>query len=156
MGTFTVYKERKHKGNTYTFRRIMRVTERNIDNNGQMLLISEVEVEGWWTTLESADAEVIALYRDHATSEQFHSEFKTDMDLERLPSGKFDSNDLVLNLGALTYNILKHIGLCGLLDEDAPVRHSAKRRRIKTVIQELMYVAARLIKRSRQLWLRFG
>ncbi|WP_177428538.1 transposase, partial [Candidatus Venteria ishoeyi] len=83
-------------------------------------------------------------------------EFKTDMDLERLPSGKFDSNDLVLNLGALTYNILKHIGLCGLLDEDAPVRHSAKRRRIKTVIQELMYVAARLIKRSRQLWLRFG
>ncbi|SEH07832.1 IS1380 family transposase [Candidatus Venteria ishoeyi] len=156
VGTFTVYKERKHKGNTYTFRRIMRVTERNIDNNGQMLLISEVEVEGWWTTLESADAEVIALYRDHATSEQFHSEFKTDMDLERLPSGKFDSNDLVLNLGALTYNILKHIGLCGLLDEDAPVRHSAKRRRIKTVMQELMYVAARLIKRSRQLWLRFG
>lgn len=34
----------------------------------------------------------------HATHEQFgktpslHSEFKTDMDLERLPSGKFDTN----------------------------------------------------------------
>ena len=25
--------------------------------------------------------------------EQFHSEIKTDLDLERLPSGKFDTND---------------------------------------------------------------
>jgi hypothetical protein len=32
---------------------------------------------------------VIELYRQHATSEQFHSEFKTDLDLERLPTGKF-------------------------------------------------------------------
>ncbi|MGV0036717.1 MAG: hypothetical protein ACNYPE_17840 [Candidatus Azotimanducaceae bacterium WSBS_2022_MAG_OTU7] len=30
------------------------------------------------------------LYADHGTSEQFHREFKTDMDIERLPSGKFD------------------------------------------------------------------
>ena len=45
---------------------------------------------------EVADpATVIALYREHATSEQFHSEFKTDLDLERLPSGKFDTNDLL-------------------------------------------------------------
>jgi|GEM_PF-2572476 len=33
----------------------------------------------------------MVLYSDHATSEQFHSEFKTDLDLERLPSGKFDT-----------------------------------------------------------------
>ena len=39
------------------------------------------------------------LYRQHATSEQFHSEFKTD--LERLPSGKFPTNDLVMHLGVL-------------------------------------------------------
>ncbi len=30
--------------------------------------------------------------QDHDTSEQFHSEFKTDMNLERLPSGKFATN----------------------------------------------------------------
>ena len=41
---------------------------------------------------------MIALYRDHATSEQFHSEFKTDLDIERLPSGKFATNALVMIL----------------------------------------------------------
>jgi hypothetical protein len=35
-------------------------------------------------------AQVIELYCQHATHEQFHAEFKTDMGLERLPSGKFD------------------------------------------------------------------
>ncbi|WP_274522435.1 hypothetical protein [Ectothiorhodospira variabilis] len=35
---------------------------------------------------ELSDDDIIALYRGHATCEQFHSEFKTDMDLERLPS----------------------------------------------------------------------
>ena len=50
--------------------------------------------EGWTTTLpEKFDAsEIIALYCDHATHEQFHSEFNTDM--ERLPSCKFDTNYL--------------------------------------------------------------
>jgi len=121
-------------------------------------------VEGWWTTLELADEAIIALYREHATSEQYHSEFKTDLDLERLPSGypstgsghRFNTNDLVLNIAMLTYNILKHIGLCGLMDEKAPVRHPAKRRRVKTVMQELINVAARLIKKSRQIWFRFS
>ena len=63
---------------------------------------------------------------------------KTDLDLERLPSGYFNTNDLVLNIAMLTYNILKHIGLCGLMDKKAPVRHPAKRRRVKTVMQELI------------------
>lgn len=32
------------------------------------------------------------------------------MDLERLPSGKFDTNALILKLGMLAYNILRIIG----------------------------------------------
>jgi len=58
------------------------------------LLLPEYVLEGWTTTLAERlnPADVIALYCDHATHEQFHSEFKTDMDLERLPSGKFDTN----------------------------------------------------------------
>lgn len=36
---------------------------------------------------------------DQATSELFHSEFKTDLDLERLPSSKFDTNNLVMAFG---------------------------------------------------------
>lgn len=33
--------------------------------------------------------------------QHFHSEYKTDMDLERLPSGKFAVNQLVLNINAV-------------------------------------------------------
>ena len=87
--------------------------------------------------------EVIDLYSDHATSEQFHSEFKTDMDIERLPSGKFVTNKLVLASSMLIYNILRWIGQNGLKGSDAPLRHKAKRRRIKTIMQELMYLAAK-------------
>ena len=38
---------------------------------------------------------VIDLYVGHATHEQFHAEFKTDLDLELLPSGTLDTNDLM-------------------------------------------------------------
>ncbi len=37
------------------------------------------------TSLDSAPEEVIGLYRRHGTHEQFHSEIKTDLDMERLP-----------------------------------------------------------------------
>jgi hypothetical protein len=134
----------------------MRVTERTIDAQGQALLVPEGDIEGWWTSLELPDAEIIRLYAEHATSEQFHSEFKTDLDIERLPSGKFATNDLVLAMAALIYNILRYIGLVGLIGPDAPVRHEAKRRRIRTVMPELMYLAARLINHGRQCYLRFG
>jgi hypothetical protein len=63
---------------------------------------------------------------------------------------------LVLTLGALTYNILRWIGLMGLTGELSPVRHPAKRRRIRTVMQELMYLAARLVESRHQLKLKFS
>ena len=113
-------------------------------------------MEGWWTSLTLPAEKIIALYKDHGTSEQFHSELKTDMDLERLPSGKFEVNSLVMACATLSYNILRYIGQLGLLGDKTPVRHPAKRRRIKTVIQELMYLAARLIAKGRRLWLRFS
>ncbi len=140
-------------------RLILRLIKRTTDSVGQMFLTPDYELEGWWTTLaevDYSDDQVIALYEDHGTSEQFHSEFKTDMDLERLPSGKFDTNDLVMCLGALVYNILRYMGQSCLLGPDAPIRHSAKRRRLKTVMQELIFMAARLIKKGRQYMLRFG
>ncbi len=37
------------------------------------------------------------------TSKQFHSELKTDLRLERFPSGKFRTNELVLLLGMVAY-----------------------------------------------------
>ena len=53
-------------------------------------------------------------------------------------------------------NILRLMGQRGLLGPDAPVRHSAKRRRIKTVMQELIYRAGRLFEHGRQLILGLG
>lgn len=54
--------------------------------------------------------EAVALYADHATSEQFHCEFTTDLDLERRPSGQFATNASILACAMLAYNILRGIG----------------------------------------------
>ncbi len=142
-----------------TVRRVMRLVERTIDKTGQVLLVPEIEVEGWWTTLgheQASDEAVVALYCDHGTSEQYHSEFKTDLDVERLPSGKFETNDLVLTLAGLAYNVLRCIGQSVLTGKLSPVRHRAKRRRIRTVMQELMYLAARVVRSGRRISLRFS
>ncbi len=139
-------------------RRVLRLTERSIDKHGQVLLEPELTLEGWTTSLPAhmGPTQVIALYADHGTHEQFHSEFKTDLDLTRLPSGKFDTNYLIGQLAALAMNMLRLLGQRGLLGPDAPVRHAAKRRRIKTVMQELIYRAGRLIETGRRLILGLG
>jgi hypothetical protein len=81
---------------TLQARRVYRLTERTIDILGQQMLLAEYVLEGLSTTLPATQAfgaqQIIDLYADHATHEQFHTEFKTDMDLVRLPSGKFDTN----------------------------------------------------------------
>jgi hypothetical protein len=156
VAVFSLYETHRWQGKLYTHRRVMRVIERRIDRHGQQLLLPSVEVDGWWTSLDLPDAQIIELYCDHATSEQFHSEFKTDLDLERLPSGKLDTNALVMAVGTFVYNILRWIGLTGLIGGHSPVRHSAKRRRLRTVMQELMYLAGKFCQRSRALWLRFS
>jgi hypothetical protein len=138
------------------FRLIVRVVERSIDKKGQRLLVPDIELEGWWTTLACDATEVIDLYKHHGMHEQFHSEFKTDLDLERLPSGKFDTNDGLLHLAAFAYNCLRLLGQLGLTGEIAPLRHPAKRRRIKTVLQEIMYRAAKFVAHARRLVLDFG
>ena len=159
VASFSLYEKVEHQGETHRFRKVVRVIERTIDKHGQFLLMPEIELEGWWTTLDEMkydDEKIVALYRDHATSEQFHSEFKTDLDLERLPSGKFATNDLIMSMAALSYNMLRWIGLIGLVGNISPVRHRAKRRRLKTVMQELMYLAARVIRTGRRIKLRFS
>jgi hypothetical protein len=140
-------------------RRVLRLIERTIDAKGQHLIMPECELEGWTTTLTAKQfsaIDIIALYADHGTHEQFHSEFKTDLDLERLPSGKFDTNYLVCALAAVAMNVLRLMGQDGLHGPDAPVRHPAKRRRVKTVMQELIYRAGRLIEHGRRLVLGLG
>ena len=156
VAVFERISQRQWRGREYSLSRVIRVVERTIDKHGQGLIEPEIELEGWWNNLDLACDDIIQLYADHGTSEQFHSEFKTDLDIERLPSGKFSTNALILAASTLAYNILRLLGQNGLVGAASPIRHNAARRRIKTVIQELMYVAVRVVKSAGSVILQFG
>ena len=135
----------------FTLRTGYEITERTIDKYGQFNLVPDVEVETWWTNLGDPDEEIIRLYHAHGECEQFHSEVKTDMDLERLPSGKFATNALVLELGMIAYNILRMIGQ-GTIGGRAPrQKRDVKRRRLRTVISNLIMMAGHITMHARQL-----
>ena len=121
-----------------------------------MLLVPQVEVDTYWTSLPNPPAVIIEQYHQHGTSEQYHSELKSDMDLERLPSGKFNTNQLVLHCAMVAYNILRMIGQIANDTGNFPFHKRAFRRRIKTVIQNLIYLAARLVCHARSYKLAFG
>ena len=135
----------------YTLRAGYEITERTIDKYGQFNLVPDIEVEAWWTNLGDPDEEIISLYHAHGECEQFHSEVKTDMDLERLPSGKFATNALILELGMIAYNILRIIGQ-GTIGGRAPrQKRDVKRRRLRTVISNLIMMAGHITMHARQL-----
>ncbi|MFC2067342.1 transposase [Chloroflexota bacterium] len=132
------------------------VTLRTMEADGQALLIPGVEVETYWMSLRDDAVTVVGLYRVHGTSEQFHSELKTDLDLERLLSGKFQTNELVLLLGMVAYNLLRLIGQESLREADALIRKQVSRCWVRSVMQYLVYLACRLVKHARRWKLSFG
>ena len=97
----------------------------------------DIEVNTWWTNTDFTDRDVTAHYHAHGECGQFHSELKTDMDLERLPSGKFQTNELVLELAILSYNILRMIGQESLGKRNPRLKRTVKRHRHRTVINNL-------------------
>ena len=140
----------------FTLRTGYEITERTIDKYSQFNLVPDVEVETWWTNLGDPDEEIISLYHAHGECEQFHSEVKTDMDLERLPSGKFATNALILELGMIAYNILRMIGQ-GTIGGRAPrQKRDVKRRRLRTVISNLIMMAGHVTMHARQLIIGLG
>ena len=140
----------------FTLRAGYEITERTIDKHGQFLLPADIDVETWWTNLGETDQEIIRLYHAHGECEQYHSEIKTDMDVERLPSGKFATNALVLELTIIAYNILRMIGQ-GTIGGRAPrQKRNVKRRRIRTVISNLIMMASHITTHARQLIMGLG
>lgn len=80
-------------------RRIVKVTVRTSHAGDQLYLEPEVSLEGWITSLAADvvnDPQIMALYSDHTISKPLHSELKTDLDPERLHSGKLNTNSLVM------------------------------------------------------------
>lgn len=136
---------------------VFEITERTIDAQGQHLLVPDIEVDTYWVSLADDPVETILdLYHDHATSEQYHAEFKGDIDLERLPSGKCKTNQLVLHCAMVAYNNLRLIGQLANDCDAIPLRKPAHRRRLKTVIQNLIYLASRVVRHARRFKLSFG
>ena len=134
-----------------------KITERLTDHDGNQLLIPEYEVSTYWTNLPLEAQDIITLYQDHGTSEQFHSELKSDMNVERLPSGKFKTNQIYLHCAMIAFNLLRIIGQ--LLIENkhlAPVKIKGKRRRLRTVIRDLILLACKHVKHSGNEILKFG
>ena len=140
----------------FTLRAGYEITERTINKYGQFMFPTDIEVETWWTNLGETDREIIRLYHAHGECEQYHSEIKTDMDIERLPSGKFDTNALVLELSIIAYNILRMIGQ-GTIGGRAPrQKRDVKRRRMRTVISNLIMMASHITIHARQLIMGLG
>ena len=129
----TVYKGTTWKPIKYTdskgvkcgkeVRIIYEVTEKYIDRDGQYLLAPMVEVETYWTNTGLTDEQVIQEYHAHGESEQFHSELKGELCLERLSSGKFACNKVLMFCGMLAYNVLRIIGMrMNDINSEVPMR----------------------------------
>lgn len=153
---------RSFEGKDVKVRRILKVIKRlgwELEDvpPGRRLLIKrwiEFDVETWITSLDLPEAEIVEVYCQHATPEQFHAEIKSELDLERLPCGCFKTNALVLRLGMLAYNALRMLGLRG--KEVFRGRRPAERRRLRTIIKDLILVPARILTGSGQFKLDFG
>ncbi len=155
--TYTVEKNGQKEQKTIRMRIVYEMIERTIDKYGQILLMPEIELNMWWTNLGWSDADIIASYHAHGECEQYHSEIKTDMDVERLPSGKFKTNALVLDLTILAFNILRIIGYYSVRTGSAPkTKRPVKRRRIRTVIDNLIRIAGHLTKHAGRVIMSLG
>lgn len=150
------------EGEEIQVRRVVRVKKRlevevaSKDSHAPILgrrVVFEVG-SSWSTTLDLPAPTIARLYEDHGTSEQFHAELKGELDLERLPSGKFNTNALVFHLGGLAYNLVRVLGIKG--KAVFRHRHPSKRRRMKTVIQELILLPAKFLGGSNQMKLDLG
>lgn len=133
-------------GNTPDVDQVFKVTIRRTDSKGNPFLFPEVEVEIFWTNLFESPETIIDLYHDHGTSEQFHSELKSDMNVERFPSGKFAVNAIILHLAMIAFNTLRKIGQTALLfSKDLPYKHKGKRKRLRKVIDDLIRIACQMV-----------
>lgn len=127
--------------------------ERLHDEHGQMLLEPTVRVETYWTNLEATATEVEEVYHQHGTSEQYHAELKSDLGVERLPSGKFHANTLHLLFSMVAFNLLRRIGTQLLLTGKSPGKRG-RRLRLRTVLHSVMYLAGMVVSHAGQLFLR--
>lgn len=139
------------KAEPKTCRGVFRAVERFAHPDGPFISPAMITIDAYWTSLDWTPEQVHEFYKKRGTSEQYHSELKSDMGVERLPSGKFDVNQQVLDLAMVAYNLLRIMGQGMLKSGLVPGRKSkSKRLRLRTVMQNLMYMAGRFIRHARK------
>ncbi len=135
-------------------RRILSVIELHNDiNNGQPLLIPYRSIHMWRTNLPKTKynpQQVIELYKDHGTSEQFHSEFKTDLDIERLPSSKFKTNQLYMAIAQIGFNLIRIIGDKAVRLKILKINDNRSRIRIRTVMLKIILQPCKFIRKHKK------
>ena len=141
---------------TEGIRTIYDIKERECDHDGQYYVTPKVECDMYSVSVDFPDEDIIELYHKHGEMEQFHSEIKTDMGAELLPSGKFDTNELVLELIQLAYNIMRIMGQLSLQVADIPIKRPVKRRRLRTVLEQILMCPGLLVTHARQTRLDLG
>ena len=128
----------------HTIRIVVVARERYWTKEGQMLVVPEMSVETYWTNLPCSETTIEAVYHMQGTMEQYHAELKSDMDVERLPSGKFHANMLHLLFSMIAFNLLRRVGIKLLQSGKAPGKRG-RRLRLRTVLQSVMYMAGVIV-----------
>lgn len=141
---------------TVGVRTIYDITRRECDHDEQYYISPKVECDMYSVSVDLPDEDIIELYHQHGEMEQYHSEIKTDMGAELLPSGKFDTNELVLELVQLAYNMMRIMGQLSLEVDDLPIKRPVKRRRLRTVLEHIIMCPGLLTKHARQKRLDLG
>jgi hypothetical protein len=132
------------------------------EDNGQRLLFPRARHQVLVTSLDRSIAPeaVFRLYRRRGAVEEPIKEIKHDLDLEQLPSQHFGSNEVVLAVGIMAYNLLVMLGQmqAGAPGKTCESEHGesgvALRRRIKTLQDRLLRVAAAVADHARKRFLR--
>lgn len=79
------------------------------------------------------------------------------MDVERLLSKKFETNELVLELTVIAYNILCMIAQYSLKSKQRPMeKKTVKCKRLRTVISTLIQFVSHVVEYTRQTMLSLG
>jgi len=123
------------------------------DEQGKMLLEPETSVETYWTNLPVEATEVEHIYHQHGTIEQYHAELKSDLGVERLPSGKFYANTLHLLFSMVAFNLLRRVGTQLPLTKKSPGKRG-RRLRLRTVLHSAMHLAGLVVSHAGQMILR--
>ena len=152
---------------------LLEMTENFKSSEVQYGKLDNSDLQAFWTNIDTFDSAVktaenfksitedcVAIYHAHATSEQYHSEVKSDMKMELLPSGKFATNQLYLQLSAISFNILRIIGQEAMKSSQKTFQHhntvETKRLRLKTVIKIFCTMSCKVIKHAGKIIVKLG